>query len=447
MTIDRRTFVQRAALGAAGVTALGCRPEGGRAQAQDQSAPGTSSLPESIRALKPLTPAVVPIANDERRARIEKARRLMAENHLDAIFMEGGTNLYYFTGVRWGNSERTFGVVIPARGEIAYACPGFEEDRARELIKFGTDVRTWQEDESPYRLIANIFRDRGITTGRVGIDERTRFFIVDGIRQEASRIEYAIATPVTAGCRMFKSPAELALMQRANDITITAYKAAWATLREGMPQGELANNITAGFRALGANGNISVQFGKYTAFPHGSITPQTLKQGDVVMIDDGVSVEGYASDITRTCLESRCSDSATSGIWRSGRRTPPSRPPRWGRLVNPWTPPPVRSSPTPGSVRITRCPASPIARDTGSVSTDTNGRISCAATRRRSSPGCASVTNPRSRSTENSAFGWRTVCSSPRADHSFSRSRRSRLTIFSRDFARETRSPDIYDVT
>jgi len=300
MTIDRRTFVQRAALGAAGVTALGCRPEGGRAQAQDQSAPGTSSLPESIRALKPLTPAVVPIANDERRARIEKARRLMAENHLDAIFMEGGTNLYYFTGVRWGNSERTFGVVIPARGEIAYVCPGFEEDRARELIKFGTDVRTWQEDESPYRLIANIFRDRGITTGRVGIDERTRFFIVDGIRQEASRIEYAIATPVTAGCRMFKSPAELALMQRANDITITAYKAAWATLREGMPQGELANNITAGFRALGANGNISVQFGKYTAFPHGSITPQTLKQGDVVMIDDGVSVEGYASDITRT---------------------------------------------------------------------------------------------------------------------------------------------------
>ena len=109
MTIDRRTFVQRAALGAAGVTALGCRPEGGRAQAQDQPAPGTSSLPESIRALKPLTPAVVPIANDERQARIEKARRLMAEKHLDAIFMEGGTNLYYFTGVRWGNSERTFG--------------------------------------------------------------------------------------------------------------------------------------------------------------------------------------------------------------------------------------------------------------------------------------------------------------------------------------------------
>jgi Xaa-Pro dipeptidase len=132
------------------------------------------------------------------------------------------------------------------------------------------------------------------------MEERVRFFVADGIHLEAPHLQVASATPVTAGCRMIKSPAEIALMQHANDITITAYKAAWQTLREGMSQDELARNITTAFNKLGADGDVSVQFGKYTAFPHGSATPQHLKEGDVVMIDDGVKVEGYTSDITRT---------------------------------------------------------------------------------------------------------------------------------------------------
>jgi len=148
--------------------------------------------------------------------------------------------------------------------------------------------------------VAGILRDRGISTGRVGMEERVRFFIADGIHLAAPHVDVTSATPVTAGCRMIKSPTEIALMQRANDITITAYKAAWQTLHEGMSQGELARNITAGFHQLGADGDVSVQFGKYTAFPHGSRTPQHLKEGDVVMIDDGVKVEGYTADITRT---------------------------------------------------------------------------------------------------------------------------------------------------
>ena len=129
-----------------------------------------------------------------------------------------------------------------------------------------------------------------------------RFFIADGIRKAASGYEVVDATPVTAGCRVIKSKAEIALMQRANDVTLAAYKAGLQTMREGMPQDELQRNIMAGFTALGFPGYVSVQFGKYTALPHGSATPQKLKDGDVVMIDDGVQVEGYASDITRTVV-------------------------------------------------------------------------------------------------------------------------------------------------
>ncbi len=297
--MKRRDFIATSAV-AAGALALGCTPSGTTASAGNASDSGMPAVPKSIDALQPLTPPPVPIAKDEREARIEQARQLMAANHLDAIFMEGGTSLFYYTGVRWGLSERTFGIVIPRKGEIAWVTPGFEEARARELIQFGTDIRTWQEDESPFKLVADILRDRGVATGRVGMEERVRFFIADGIHLEAPHIDVVSATPVTAGCRMIKSPAEIALMQRANDITIAAYKAAWQTLREGMSQDELARNITTAFNKLGADGDVSVQFGKYTAFPHGSATPQHLKEGDVVMIDDGVKVEGYTADITRT---------------------------------------------------------------------------------------------------------------------------------------------------
>ncbi len=245
---------------------------------------------------------IVPISDDERRARIAKAQQLMAEQKIDAIFMEGTASCFYFANMRWGQSERTFGVVIPASGEIAYVCPTFEEERALELIKFGKDLRTWEEDESPYKLIAGIVRDRGVRHGRIGMEERVRFFIADGVRKEAAGVEIVDATPVTAGCRIYKSKSEIALMQRANDATIAAYKAAFATVEPGMTQGQLQANISAAYRALGFTGSASVQTGKWTALPHGSITPQTIRDGDVVMVDGGTSCEGYASDITRTIV-------------------------------------------------------------------------------------------------------------------------------------------------
>jgi Xaa-Pro dipeptidase len=256
--------------------------------------------PEAIRKLRKMTDKVVPISLDERQARIAKAQHLMELYKIDAIYVEPGSSMYYFTGMHWGASERMFAVIIPQRGDLAWVCPKFEEERARELIKIGSDVRTWEEDQSPYKRVVEILNDRGLKNRRVGIEERVRFFLFDGIRQEAPGIEFVSATTITAACRMYKSPAELALMQLANDITIVAYKATHATLREGMTQGEFANNCSAAFRALGVQGGIFVSFGKYTAFPHGSSTPQTLKEGDMVLMDDGCTVEGYQSDITRT---------------------------------------------------------------------------------------------------------------------------------------------------
>ncbi len=174
--------------------------------------------------------------------------------------------------------------------------------RARELIRFGNDVRVWQEDESPYQRIAEILKDRGLRTRRVGLEERLRFFVYDGIRKEASGVDFVSADPVTAGCRMTKSATEIALLQHANDVTIAAIKAAFATLREGMTQYDLGNNVSSAYRALGYSGGALVGLGKYSAFPHGSIQPQQLHEGDIVLVDTGCSVDGYQSDITRTTV-------------------------------------------------------------------------------------------------------------------------------------------------
>ncbi len=262
---------------------------------------------------------VRPISDAERADRIDKAQRLMAENGIGAVFMEPGTSSFYFTGMRTWVSERTIALIVPAKGELAWVCPKFEEDRMHEIIKFGKDIRTWEEDESPFKVAAGIFRDRGLRSGKIGIEERVRFFLCEGLRKEAGAFEYVGAVPATAGCRMLKSPAELALMQRANDITIVAYKAATATLKEGMTAGDFESNCRSAFRALGAQGGADVNFGKETASPHGSILPQHLTEGDVVMMDGGCSVEGYQSDITRTIVFGKPSQRQRD-IWNLERK-------------------------------------------------------------------------------------------------------------------------------
>lgn len=290
-------FSRRNFLGAASLTS-------GALAFSSFNATSANDLPSSIERLQPMTDGIVPISIEERKQRIAKAQQLMAEQKIDAIFMEGTVSCFYFTGMRWGQSERTFGLVIPAKGAIAYVCPKFEDDRAKELINtaFGDELRCWEEHESPYELILGIVKDRGVKHRRIGMEERVRFFIADGVRKSASGFEIVDATPITAGCRMYKTAAEIALMQRASDVTIEAYKAAFATIQPGMSQSAFSANLSAAFRKLGFSGGASVQVGKYSALPHGSITPQTIREGDVVMVDGGTSCEGYASDITRTIV-------------------------------------------------------------------------------------------------------------------------------------------------
>lgn len=317
MCTDRRNFLRLSA-GVAGITLFGSdlthADNGELATVQQRETPAP------IRKLQRMMDDVVPITPEERKARLAKAQRLMVEQKIGAIYLEPGSSMFYFTGMRWGASERMFALVIPARGEIAWVCPKFEEERARELIKFGNDVRSWEEDDSPYRRVVEIFRDRGLSTGRIGIEERVRFFLYDGIRKEGPGFEFVSATPITAGCRMFKSPAELALMQKANDLTIIAYKATRDSMREGMTQDEFAGNCSAAFRALGVQGGVFVSFGKYTAFPHGSSTPQRLQEGDVVLMDGGCGVEGYQSDITRTFVFGKPTQRQRD-IWNLERRS------------------------------------------------------------------------------------------------------------------------------
>jgi Xaa-Pro dipeptidase len=303
MRVTRRTFVETSAI-ATGVAVVGAANLSAQ---RGGGSPVGSQVPDSIRALKPLPNPAPAITDDERRTRISKAQRLMTERGIGAIVLEGGTSMSYFVDVRWGLSERPFLLVIPAKGDVAYVAPGFEEQRAREVIKFSTDVRVWQEDEDATALVAGILKDRGVAAAKIGVDERVRFFIADALAKAAPASQIVIATPVTAGCRMIKSAAEIANMQYAMNITLAAFKAGLATLHEGMTQGELGGNITAAYRAMGASGAVSVSFGQYTAFPHGSIEPQRLKDGDVVQIDDGVSWNGYQSDITRTVVFGKAS--------------------------------------------------------------------------------------------------------------------------------------------
>lgn len=316
MSMDRRRFTGIFA----GLLAGAATPAVRRAAAEPAQGPDAPDVPASIRNLRPLAGGVTPISAAERQARIEQARRLMHEAGMDALVLEPGSSLYYYTAVGWGLSERPFVAVMSVQGEMAYVCPAFEEARAREQVGPGATVRAWQEDESPYRLVAGILRDLGQTTGRIGIEERARFFVFDGLRQEAPGAQLVRADQVTTGCRMIKSPAELALLQRANDITIAAGRAAFAELREGMSPAELARNMSAAMSRLGgAEAGALVVFGAYTAFPHGTVQPQQLRVGDVVLVDSGCSVEGYHSDVTRTTVFGRPTQRQTD-VWNLERR-------------------------------------------------------------------------------------------------------------------------------
>jgi Xaa-Pro dipeptidase len=311
MPLTRRDALQLSCGAALGAFAV---PSEAEAQA-----PTLEEPPGPIAALKPMTEGVSPITLDERKARLTRAQRLMAEHGLDAVVLASGSSLVYFTGAQWGTSERLFGAVLTREGEPAWVTPAFEKKRAEEQIQIGSDIRAWEEHESPYALVATILRDRK-SAGRVGIEETMPFVFANGIAQAVPAARIETGTPVTAGCRMIKDSHELALMRRACEITVTAHRAVFASLKEGMTQPQVSRLCAEAHRRLGMTGGALVLFGADAAFPHGTTKPQPLKAGDVVLIDGGGRLHGYASDITRTAVFGAPPTDRQRRVWDLVRR-------------------------------------------------------------------------------------------------------------------------------
>ena len=263
---------------------------------------GASSLAaqEPGQELRSLTGDVVPIAREEYLARIAKAQQLMAQNGLSAVLIEPGASMTYFSGVQWWRSERLTALILPRDGEPAIVTPHFEEPSVRESLKVPAEVRVWNEHENPLETVAGFLRDRRLT-GPVGIEETVRFFAVDGLRQAMRGVEIRPGAPVVRGCRMIKSANELALMQKASDVTIAAYRHTYPRIERGMRPSDIAAIMNDATAALGGTpGFALVLLGEASAYPHGSGQPQEVRDGEVVLMDCGCTVEGYQSDISRT---------------------------------------------------------------------------------------------------------------------------------------------------
>jgi Xaa-Pro dipeptidase len=262
-----------------------------------------SVLPSAAPAaeLKDLTRNAQAITVAERKSRVAKAQRLMRTHDIDALLLEAGSALVYFTGVRWWRSERFTGAIIPKEGDIAFVTPYFEEPSVRESMTFGDDVRTWHEHESPFDLVAGILADRNLAAGRIGVEETVRHFIVDGVRQAAPEFDTVSGNAITRGCRMFKSPAEIALMQIANNVTLQAYRHVHAEIDSGMLPADVSRLMNDATRALGGSPKFSsVLLNEASAYPHGTSQPQAVKEGGIVLMDCGCEVHDYESDISRT---------------------------------------------------------------------------------------------------------------------------------------------------
>ncbi len=255
----------------------------------------------SAPVLQSITGDAVPISAEERLARIAKAQLLMQELGIDAIVLEPGSAMLYFSGISWWRSERLTAVVIPREGDIGVVTPFFEEPSVRESMTFGDDVRTWNEHDSPFQRVAGILADRGISDGRIGLEGTVRQFVAFGLLDAAPGIEIVPAQPVTQACRMFKSANEIALMKKANEVTLTAYRHVYGRLEQGMVPADVNAMMQEAQTQLGGEDiwNMAL-FGVASAYPHGTGQPQEIEEGQIVLMDCGCSVHGYQSDISRT---------------------------------------------------------------------------------------------------------------------------------------------------
>jgi Xaa-Pro dipeptidase len=303
MIITRRSIL-------AGAVPAALAPAFAPLQAQESP---MAPLPAAVAALKDRRSEATPITSAEREARIARARELMTQKGFTAVCIAGGTTLNYFTGIRWYNSERPTLLVLPVKGLPFAVCPAFEEDRLHERLALvpamaQTRVYIWQENENPYEQVAKGLTELGISTGTIGIEETMPFAYSEGIVRALPGATITNARPITAGCRSIKSPAELALMQLANSVTLQVYEAAWRSGHPGMSTREFSALIGTAYDRVGFPGEASCETGEYSALPHGSIQPQIIRENAIVMIDDGCTVEGYESDITRTFVYGKPSD-------------------------------------------------------------------------------------------------------------------------------------------
>ncbi len=288
MTISKRDFIRLSGATAA-VAAFGT------AEATD------GKHTDKTAELQPITGDAVPISVDERLARVAKAQKLMTKLKIDAILIEPGSAMLYFSGISWWRSERLTALVIPREGEIAVVTPYFEEPSVRESMTFGGDVRTWHEHEDPFARVAGVLRDRGLRGGRIGLEDTVRYFALEGLKRAAPEFEIVAALPVTQGCRMYKSGAEIALMKKANEVTLTAYEHVYRSLDKGMIPADVKALMRDAQASLGGSGiwNMAL-FGPASAYPHGTSVEQEIEDGQIVLMDCGCSVHGYQSDISRT---------------------------------------------------------------------------------------------------------------------------------------------------
>jgi Xaa-Pro dipeptidase len=302
MSLSRRGLM----VGATAVAASGIIPI--RMAAAAQEGLGRVALPP-------------PISGEERMARLAKARDLMQQRGIGAVLVESGPSLDYYTGIQWRRSERLTGVVIPAKGDPIIVTPFFEGPTIKEMLAVPAEIRTWQEDEEPLKLVADFLREKGVAKAPIGFEETNRFFLVDRLKQQLPSANVVSANPVVRAQRMIKSPAELALMQAAADITVAAYRNIHPKIREGMTPQEIEALFGASVTALGGSSPWGlILIGEAAAYPHGSGKPQHVRKGEVVLLDCGCEVHGYQSDISRTYVFGGAPSPEQRKVWEQMRR-------------------------------------------------------------------------------------------------------------------------------
>lgn len=277
---------------------------------------GHLSLAEAQAQLTPWTQRAAAISAEEYQQRIEHARALMRAQGVDALLVTAGTSLRYFAGVPWGASERLVALLVTASGDPRIVCPAFEEGSLDAVLKIPAGKRLWEEHEDPYALVAQAIAERGART--LALDPGAALFIHSGLRAHLDVAAITDASAIIDGCRICKSPAELALMQQACDMTLLVQRLAAGIAREGIGTDELVRFIDTAHRALGADNGSTfciVQYGHATSFPHGIPGVQHLREGELVLIDTGCTVQGYHSDITRTWIYG-APDADMQRIWQ-----------------------------------------------------------------------------------------------------------------------------------